>query len=72
MQIMTGCTHQFADDKKKKKMNVSWMKKQKWNFVRIRQSWGGGHEREREEEKKETHANMHNKSKHILVETGLA
>lgn len=71
MQIMTGCTHQFADDKKKK-MNVSWMKKQKWNFVRIRQSWGGGMKEGEKKKKKETHANMHNKSKHILVETGLA
>lgn len=52
MQIMTDCTHQFVDERK---MNVSWMKKQKWNFVRIRQGWGGGHEREREEEEKKKH-----------------
>lgn len=71
MQIMTGCTHQFADDKKKKKwMFPEWKSKNEilLEFVKV----GGGHEREREEEKKETHANMHNKSKHILVETGLA
>lgn len=70
MQIMTGCTHQFADDKKKKWMFPEWKSKNEilLEFVKV----GGGHEREREEEKKETHANMHNKSKHILVETGLA
>lgn len=56
--------------KKKKWMFPEWKSKNEilLEFVKV----GGGHEREREEEKKETHANMHNKSKHILVETGLA